>query len=151
MLFRGVRYGRMRGDIMEGGRLQGEVGHRDLQEGGGGLWHFTFVWAISRFKLTTKFPTRNSGFSANFWHTSGTLWWVVIHSTRELCEISHTEIYHRECDLAQTFPPSCRDLLEHIPWLREDAGELLQLRWVPSHLNVKGNEAADEFGWKGRG
>ena len=33
---------------------------------GGGLWHFNLAWEISRFKLTAKFPTRNSGFSANF-------------------------------------------------------------------------------------
>ena len=30
---------------------------------GGMSWHFNFAWEISRFKLTAKFPTRNSGFS----------------------------------------------------------------------------------------
>ena len=43
-----------------------------IQRGGGVLWHFNFAWEISRFKLTAKFPTRNSGFSANFSHTSST-------------------------------------------------------------------------------
>ena len=71
--------------------------------GWGVSWHFNFVREISRFKLTAEFPARNSGFSANFSHTSGThcgLWRVVIHSTRGLCEISHSEIYHRQFDLA---------------------------------------------------
>ena len=43
-----------------------------------------------------------------------------------------------------------RDLWEHILWLREDAGDLLQLRWVPSHLNVEGNEEAGEVANQGR-
>ena len=38
--------------------------------GGEFSWHFNFAWEISRFKLTAKFPTRNSAFSANFSHTS---------------------------------------------------------------------------------
>ena len=42
-----------------------------------------------------------------------------------------------------------RDRWEHILWLREEAGDLLQLRWVPAHLNVWGNEAAAE--WAGQG
>ena len=29
-------------------------------------------------------------------------------------------------------------------------GEQLQVRWVPSHLDVEGNEAADELAGKGR-
>ena len=41
--------------------------------GGGGIsWHLNCTWEISRFKLTAKFPTRNSGSSANLSHTSGT-------------------------------------------------------------------------------
>ena len=54
--------------------------------GGGGVsWHLNFAWEISRFKLTAKFPTRNSGFSANFSYTTSThsthcgLWRGVIH------------------------------------------------------------------------
>ena len=49
-------------------------------------------------------------FSADFSHTSGThcgLWRVAIHSTRGLREISLSEIYHREFDMARKFPPSC--------------------------------------------
>ena len=75
-----------------------------LSRGGGGFR----CTLISRSKSTAKFPTRNSGFSANFSHTSGThcgVWQVVIHSTRGLCEISH-----REFDSARNFPPSCSDL-----------------------------------------
>ena len=78
--------------------------------GGGGLWHFKFAWEISRFKLTMKFPTRNSGFSAKFSYTGGAhsgLWQGVIHSTRGLCKISHSEIYHRKFNLARKFPLSC--------------------------------------------
>ena len=78
--------------------------------GGEFSWHFNFAWEIWRFKLTAKFPTRNSGFSVNFLHTSGThcgLWRVVIHSTRGLREISHSEIYHHNFDLARIFLPSC--------------------------------------------
>ena len=70
-----------------------------------------FAWEISCFKLTAKFPTRNSGFSANIWHISVThcgLWRLVIHSTRGLREISHSNIYHRDFDLARKFPPSCK-------------------------------------------
>ena len=78
--------------------------------GGGGVsWHFHFAREISRFKLNAKFRTQNSGFSANFSHTSGThcgLWRVVIYSTRGLLEISHSEILHHEFDLARSFPPS---------------------------------------------
>ena len=84
--------------------------HEVCYRGGGGSWHCNFAWEISRFKLTAKFPTRNSGFSANFSHIGGThcgLWRLVIHSTRGLREISHSEIYHREFDLARNFPPSC--------------------------------------------
>ena len=29
-----------------------------------------------------------------------------------------------------------RDLWEHIDWLRGEAGDKLQVRWVPSHLGV---------------
>ena len=43
--------------------------HDPVQGGGGISWHFTFAWEISRFKLTAKFPMRNSGSSANFSHT----------------------------------------------------------------------------------
>ena len=43
-----------------------------------------------------------------------------------------------------------RDLLEHIDWLRGQAGDKLQVRWVPSHLGVAGNEAADELAGQGR-
>ena len=48
-------------------------------------WHFNFAREISRFKLTAKFPTRNSGFSVNFSHASGTHcgpWRRVMHSTQ---------------------------------------------------------------------
>ena len=43
-----------------------------------------------------------------------------------------------------------RDLWEQIDLLRGMGGEQLQVRWVPSHLNVEGNEAADELAGKGR-
>ena len=91
-------------------RAQGNAKSTVLYRGGGFSWQFDFAWELSRFKLTAKFPTRNSGFSANFWHSSGThcgLWRVVIHSTRGLREISHSEIYHRDFDLARKFPSSC--------------------------------------------
>ena len=46
---------------------------RGLYRGGGGIsWHFNFAWESLRFKLTAKFPTRNSGSSANFSHTCST-------------------------------------------------------------------------------
>ena len=79
----------------------------DSVHGAGVSWHFNFAREISRFKLTAKFPTRNSGFSAKFSHTSGAhcgLWRGVIHSTGGLREISHSEIYHREFDLARNPP-----------------------------------------------
>ena len=44
-----------------------------------------------------------------------------------------------------------RDLWERTLWLRKEAGDLLQVRWVPSHLNVKGNEDADELAGQRRG
>ena len=43
-----------------------------------------------------------------------------------------------------------RDLWEAILWLRESAGGDVQLRWVPSHLAVPGNEAADALAERGR-
>ena len=69
--------------------------------GGGGVsWHFIFAWEISRFKLTAKFPTRNSVFSANFSHTSSThcgVWRGGYHTkSGGLCEISLGNIYHPE-------------------------------------------------------
>ena len=70
-------------------------------------WHLNFAREILRFKLTAKFPTRNSGSSASFSHTSGArcgLWQGMIHSTRGLHEISHIEIYHRDFDSP---PPPC--------------------------------------------
>ena len=85
-------------------------GHSRTGRGGGFSQHFNFAWEISRFRLTVKFPMRNSGFSANFSHTSGAhcgLWRVVIHSTRGFREISHSEIYHREFDLVRNYAPSC--------------------------------------------
>ena len=78
--------------------------------GGGISWHFNFAWEISRFKLTPKFPMRNSGFSANFSHTTSTrcgLWRGVPHKSRGVREISYSEIYHREFDLARNPPPPC--------------------------------------------
>ena len=38
---------------------------------------------------------------------------------------------------------------EQILWLREQAGEQVQLRWVPSHLDVKGNEHLDDLALQG--
>ena len=64
--------------------------------------------SISRFKLTAKFPTRNSGSSADFSHTRGThcgLSRGVPHKIQGLREISHSEIYHREFDVARNPPP----------------------------------------------
>ena len=66
---------------------------------------------------------------SNNWHR---YWW----------KISSGEVGHR-------------DLWEHILWLCDEAGELLQLKWVPSDLyvegsNVEGNEAADELTGQGR-
>ena len=57
-----------------------DVGYR----GRGGDFRGTLIsrGKFPRFKLTAKFPTRNSGFSANFWHPSGThcgLWRGVPH------------------------------------------------------------------------
>ena len=43
-----------------------------------------------------------------------------------------------------------RDLWEAILWLRESAGGDVRLRWVPSHLAVPGNEAADALAERGR-
>ena len=43
-----------------------------------------------------------------------------------------------------------RDLWGQILWLREEAGDLLQVRWVPSHLGAKGNEGTDVLAEKGR-
>ena len=43
-----------------------------------------------------------------------------------------------------------RDLWEQILWLRGEAGDLLQVQWVPSHLGAKGNEGADVLAEKGR-
>ena len=43
-----------------------------------------------------------------------------------------------------------RDLWEHIDWQRGEAGDMLQARWVPSHLGVARNEAADELAGQGR-
>ena len=43
-----------------------------------------------------------------------------------------------------------RDLWEQILWLHEGAGELLQIRWVPSHLKVEGNEGANKLARLGR-
>ena len=99
--------------VVSGGQNDEEVpttGALTHYKGGGGgfSWHFNFAWEISRFKLTAKFPTGDSGFSANFSHTSSThwgLWQGVIHSTGGLREISHGEIYHREFELARKSPP----------------------------------------------
>ena len=44
-----------------------------------------------------------------------------------------------------------RDLWEQILWLPGEAGDLLQVRWMPSHLGVKGNEGADVLAERGRG
>ena len=54
------------------GKTPGKEGFREIVRGGGVSWHFNFAWEISRFKLTAKFPTRNSGFSANFSYTGST-------------------------------------------------------------------------------
>ena len=43
-----------------------------------------------------------------------------------------------------------RDLWEQILWLCGEAGDLLQVRCVPSHLGAKGNEGADVPAEKGR-
>ena len=86
-------------------------------QGGRISWHFNFTWEISRFKLTTKFPTRNPEFSSNFSHASSThcgLWRGVIHSGGGLHKISHCEISHSEIDLAQT-PPPLRRTHSHSP------------------------------------
>ena len=42
------------------------------------------------------------------------------------------------------------DLWETILWERERAGEQVQLRWIPSHLGIKGNEEADALAKAGR-
>ena len=43
-----------------------------------------------------------------------------------------------------------RNLWEHVLWLQEGAGDLLQLRWVLSYLNVEGGEEADALACQGR-
>ena len=73
--------------------------------GGGFRGSFNFVWEISRFKLTAKFPTRKLRFSANFSHTSSThrgLWSGVPHKIQGP---PPAKIYHCEFDPARTPPP----------------------------------------------
>ena len=43
-----------------------------------------------------------------------------------------------------------RDLWEQILWLPGEAGDLLQVRWVPSHLGAQGNEGANVVAERGR-
>ena len=44
-----------------------------------------------------------------------------------------------------------RDFWEQILYLQEMGGAQVQLRWVPSHLRVQGNEEADRLAAMGRG
>ena len=39
---------------------------------------------------------------------------------------------------------------EHILWPREGPGNDVQIKWVPPHLNVEGNDRADELARQGR-
>ena len=99
-----------------------------MVQGGQISWHFNVVWEISRFKLTAQFPTRNSGSSANFSHTSAThcgLWRGVPLKIQGLRENSHSEIYLREFDLAQNPPPSP-------PWLEALVRKIILQMHTPS-------------------
>ena len=58
--------------IQQASRSQERRNKGPYRGGRGALWHFNFAWEISRFKVTVKFPMRDSGFSANFSHTSST-------------------------------------------------------------------------------
>ena len=61
-----------------------------------------------------------------------------------------TEQWKRHGWRASTGEVGHRDLWEQIDLPRRMGGEQLQVRWVPSHLDVEGNEAADELAGKGR-
>ena len=62
-----------------------------------------------------------------------------------------TEKWKRHGWTTSTGEVGHRDLCEQIDLLQRMWGEQLQVRLVPSHLDVEGNEAADELAGKGRG
>ena len=43
-----------------------------------------------------------------------------------------------------------RDRWEQILWPRQQAGDQVQIKWVPLHPGVRGNGGADEMAWLGR-
>ena len=94
-------------DVIVNDRVSTIVDPGSYGGGGGFSWHFNFAWESLRFKLTTKFPTRNSGFSPNFSHTSGTHCglWRVIHLTGGPAKFP-TAKFNTAQHLARNFPPS---------------------------------------------
>ena len=88
--------------------------------GEGGSGAVKFVWEISRFKLAAQFPTRNPGASASgAWgsapprlqspthhNISGSVREIYDTKSGGLREISRSDTYHREFDLAPNPQPA---------------------------------------------